>query len=184
MGYRHTKAEILEGALAAAFDEGVSQLTFGRLAKRLGISDRVIVYYFPTKDDLISEVLVGLGVELQAALAPVFASKVADHVEMLRVAWPVVARDEVDPVFALFFEASGLAAAGCEPYRSLVPRLVEGWIEWAGDFISGTAAHRRTEAATMIAVIDGLLLLRQLAGPEVADRAARGLGVLGPRRRR
>ena len=101
-----------------------------------------------------------------------------------KLPWIVLSVGIAGSSFALFFEASGLAAAGCEPYRSLVPRLVEGWIEWAGDFISGTAAHRRTEAATMIAVIDGLLLLRQLAGPEVADRAARGLGVLGPRRRR
>ena len=52
MGHKHTKEEILEGALAAAFDDGLSQLTFGRLAKRLGINDRVVVYYFPSKDDL------------------------------------------------------------------------------------------------------------------------------------
>ena len=38
MGYRHTKQDILDGALAAVFDEGLNQLTFGRLAKRLGIT--------------------------------------------------------------------------------------------------------------------------------------------------
>ena len=43
MGHRHTKEEILEGAVAAAFEDGLSQLTFGRLAKRLGINDRTIV---------------------------------------------------------------------------------------------------------------------------------------------
>ena len=61
MGHKHTKAEILDGALAAAFDDGLSQLTFGRVAKRLGISDRIVVYYFPTKDDLIGEVILAMG---------------------------------------------------------------------------------------------------------------------------
>lgn len=179
MGYRHTKEEILEGALSAAFDEGLSQLTFGRLARRLGISDRVIVYYFPTKDDLIGEVLVSLGLRLQAALAPTLSTRAADHVELVRAAWPLLARPEVDPVFALFFEAGGLAAAGIEPYRSLVPNLLAGWIDWAGHFITGTPARRKVEAAAAIATLDGLLLVRQLAGPDTAARAARGLGALG-----
>jgi AcrR family transcriptional regulator len=173
MGYRHTKDDILAGALAAAFDEGLSQLTFGRLAKRLGVSDRVVVYYFPSKDELITEVLFGLGTQLQAALAPAFATPAANHVDMLRAAWPVLARPEHDPVFALFFEAGGLAAVGREPYRSLVPQLVTAWVEWAAGLIVGTPARRRVEAAAAIATIDGLLLFRQLAGPKAADQAAR-----------
>lgn len=184
MGYRHTRAQILDGALDAVFAEGLNQLTFGRLAKRLAISDRTIVYYFPTKGDLVTAVLLEVGSQLQATLDPVFATSVPDHIEMLRKAWPIVATRDADPVFALFFEASGLAAAGCQPYRMLVPRLVEGWIDWAAEFIVGTPAHRRTEAAAAIALIDGLLLVRQLAGPEAAELAARGLGVTrrAPRR--
>ena len=182
MGYRHTKEEILDGALAAAFDEGLSQLTFGRLAKRLGVSDRIVVYYFPTKDDLISEVLVGVGMRLQATLAAALSEPVADHAELVRAVWPVLARPDADPVFALFFEAGGLAAAGREPYQALVPMLVTGWIEWAGGFLRGPASRRQSEAAAAIAMIDGLLLLRQLGGAETADAAARRLGVFGPRR--
>jgi hypothetical protein len=101
---------------------------------------------------------------------PTFA---ADHVELLRLVWPTLARPDADPVFALFFEAAGLAAAGREPYRSLVPHLVDGWIGWAADLLAGPPARRRGEAAAAIATIDGLLLLRQLSGPEAADRAAR-----------
>jgi AcrR family transcriptional regulator len=146
------------------------------------ISDRIVVYYFPTKDDLIGEVLFAMGAELQQALAPAFSARAGNHLELVREAWPMLARPEADPVFALFFEASGLAATGREPYRSLVPQLVDAWITWASEFIRGTPARRRTEAEAAIAVIDGLLLLRQLAGPEAADRAARRIGVVGPRR--
>jgi AcrR family transcriptional regulator len=175
MGYRHSREEILEGAMAAAFEDGLHQLTFGRLATRLGISDRVIVYYFPTKGDLITEVLIGLGLQLQATLAPTFSTAADDHVDLIRKAWPVLARREADHVFALFFEAGGLAAAGLEPYRTIVPQLVDGWIAWAAGLLRGTPTRRRSEAAAAIATIDGLLLMRQLAGPAVADLAAKRL---------
>lgn len=177
MGPKHTKADLLDEALAAAFDDGLSQLTFGRLAKRLGISDRIVVYYFPTKADLIGEVILAMGARLQETLAPVLQERAADHVALISAAWPVVATPEADPVFALFFEANGLAAAGREPYRSLIPAIVELWIAWAADFVDGTPAERRTEAETAIALLDGLLLLRLLAGPEPAERAARRIGV-------
>ena len=173
MGHKHTHAEILEGALAAAFEDGLSQLSFGRVAKRLGISDRIVVYYFPTKDDLIAEVLEAMGTELQATLGPAFSIPASDHLAVVRTAWPVLARVDADGVFALFFEAGGLAATGREPFRTLVPQLVDAWIDWAAGFITGTPARRRSEAEAAIAVIDGLLLLRQLAGPAAADRAAK-----------
>jgi AcrR family transcriptional regulator len=181
MGHRHTKEEILGGALASAINDGLSQITFGRVAKRLGISDRVVVYYFPTKDDLVSEVLFAMGAQLRETLAPTLSQMAANHLELVRIAWPVLAKPEADPVFALFFEAAGLAAAGLDPYQSVVPQLMELWIAWAAEFVKGTPARRRTEAETAIAVLDGLLLLRHLAGPAAANRAAKTLGVLRPR---
>ncbi len=177
MGYRHSRDEILAAALEAAMAEGLSQLTFGRLAKRIGVSDRVIVYYFPTKDDLIREVLATLGSRLQVELASAFTSPAEDHLELARAAWPHLARAEVDPVFAIFFEFNGLAAAGREPYRTLATQLVAGWSSWLESFFTGTPSRRRTEAETTLALIDGLLLLRQLAGPEAGTRAAKRMGI-------
>jgi AcrR family transcriptional regulator len=177
MGYRHTKEEILDGALALALDDGLSQLTFGRVAKRLAINDRTVVYYFPTKDDLISDVIVAMGLQLQETLAPAFATPAATHIDLIRAAWPVLAHPDADQVFALFFEANGLAATGREPYRTLIPQLVQMWIDWVAEYVAGSPTQRRTEAETAIAIIDGLLLLRQLAGPDAAERAAHRLGI-------
>ena len=167
----------MEGALAAALEDGLSQLTFGRLAKRLGISDRIIVYYFPSKDDLVSEAILAMGLQLRQTLVAAFTTPAADHRELMAAAWPVVARPENDRVFALFFEANGLAAVGRDPYRELVPTLVQVWIDWAAEFIEGTPDRRRRQAETAVALLDGLLLLRQLAGPEAGDRAAATLGI-------
>lgn len=183
MGYRHSREDILAAATAVAAEEGLSSLTFGRVAKRAGTSDRMVVYYFPTKDELIGAVMGELAARLQATLAPSLTAKAADHPALVRIAWPLLATADADPVFALFFEALGLAASGREPFRSLVPRFVQGWIDWTAEYLTGTAARRRAEAEATIAVLDGLLLLRQVAGADAADRAARQLGVTGPARR-
>ena len=177
MGYKHTRQDILDGALVVALDDGLSQLTFGRLAKRLGINDRTVVYYFPTKDDLIAEVVMSMGLQLQTTLGAAFTRPAENHIDLARAAWPVLATRKADPVFAMFFEANGLAATGRAPYDTLVPVLVEGWIDWVMSFLTGTKANRRAEAEATIAVIDGLLLLRQLAGPAAATRAAKRLGI-------
>ena len=177
MGHKHTREQILAGALEAAIDDGLSQLTFGRLARRLGISDRIVVYYFPTKDDLVTAVVVTMGVQLQQVLAKAFTSRAADHVQLARAAWPILARPEIDPVFRLFFEANGLAVAGREPFQALTVALTESWIVWLTEFIDGSPDHRRAEAEAALVVIDGLILLRLLAGPAAADRAAARLGI-------
>ena len=177
MGYRHTKQDILEGALATALDDGLSQLTFGRVAKRLGINDRTIVYYFPSKDDLVTEVVLSMGLQLQLQLGEAFSAPADDYLQLARVAWPMLSRSGADQVFALFFEANGLATTGRAPFNTLVPQLIEAWIEWVMTFLTGTKQRRRAEAEAVIALIDGLLLLRLLAGPAAAARAAKTLGV-------
>lgn len=178
MGHKHTKDEILTGAVETAFRDGLSQLSFGRVAKHLGINDRTVVYYFPTKDDLVAEVLGSMGVQLLHTLVPAFTTRAADHLELLKVAWPILATEETDPVFALFFEANGLAVSGREPYATSVAGLVSTWIASAAEFVEGDDDHRQVEAETAIALIDGLLLLRQLAGAPAAERAARRLGIV------
>lgn len=135
------------------------------------------MYYFPTTDALASAVVVAVALRLQDTLDEAVADVASDHRELLRQAWPVLAHPDSDRLFALFFEANGLAASGRSPFVEIVPALVSAWLDWAADRISGEADHRRREAEATVALADGLLLFRQLAGPEAADRAAERLGI-------
>ena len=177
MGHKYSRDEILDGAVQTALAEGLSHLTFGRLARRLGVSDRVIVYYFPSKTELIVAILTDLAVQLQAVLADAFTEPAASHGELVRAAWPVLATEEVDPIFGLYFEAIGQATAGVEPFAGLAGRLIEGWISWLTGFFTGDPESCRAEATATLALLDGLLLMRQLAGGAAADRAATQLGL-------
>ncbi len=185
MGHKHSRDEILAAALQVAYDEGFNRLTFGRVAKQLGINDRTVVYYFPTKPNLIEAVFLAMGIELLNALDPILDTPANGYLELAQRMWPTLASPDVDPTMALFFEANGLAAAGESPYDVMVPSLVEAWIMWTADRISPpggrsskvAASARRAEAEAAVALLDGLLLMRQLAGPRAANRAARHLRV-------
>jgi AcrR family transcriptional regulator len=177
MGYRHSADEILDAAVAAVHDDGLHQLTFGRVAKRLAINDRTIVYYFPTKADLITAVLAKIGEQLQHVLADAFHGPVDDHRQLLAQAWPVLANPDADPVFAVFFQTVGLATSGQEPYAAVLEQVMEAWRNWLCEFFTGTDTQRAAEAEAAMGVLDGLLLMRQTLGPDAAERAARTAGI-------
>lgn len=177
MGSRHDRDALLEAGVELVLEEGIAALTFGRLAKRLDISDRMVVYYFAKKDVLITEVATVMGSRLQLVLEEAFDEKASAR-DMLRLAWPLLASSRVDPLMAVYFEVVGLATTKKEPFVALASNLVEGWVTWlAGRLPDGTTAERRRVAHSIIATIDGLLMVRQVCGARAANDAARVLGI-------
>lgn len=185
MGYKHSREELLDAAVGVAHEHGISNLSFGRVAARLGINDRTVVYYFPSKAALVGEVLLVLGARLQVLLEGAFGPDPRPVTDLLADAWSTLATVDADPTFAAFFEVTGLASAGVDPYPEVAAGLVAAWQDWLVPRIATTPGGDRTGAALgLIAQLDGLLLLRQVAGPAAADAAARALGVVGRRRAR
>ena len=65
MGPKHSRDDLLDVALAVAAREGLHRLSFGRVAARAGVSDRIVVYYFPSKDDLVTSVPGSFGANVE-----------------------------------------------------------------------------------------------------------------------
>jgi len=172
VGHKHSREQILAAAARVVADEGLHRLSFGRVAAAAGTSDRVVVYYFPRKDDLAAAVLAELGERLQAALAAAVPDALPHHRALVAAAWPVLARPEHAAAFRSYVEALGLAAAGAAPYADLAPLLLEGWVGWLADRLDVPDAQRRDEALAAVALVDGLLVVATVGGPEAAARAA------------
>lgn len=178
MGYRHSAEEILDEAVEVAVANGLAELTFAKVAAGLGISDRMVVYYFPTKLDLVAGVATRLGAELQQLLAKAFGDERRTPDDLLALAWPVLASRRGDRVFALFFEMIGFASSGQEPYPTMVRGLMDAWRDWLAERVVGERIDvRRRRALSVMARIDGLLMIRRTMGKEAAVLAAREMGI-------
>lgn len=166
---------MLEAALQSVAEEGLVSLTFGRLAERLGVPDRTVVYYFPTKQDLVRAVVSGHSAHLTAVLGAALGDEPLAPAEVVARAWPALRTDAADSAFRVFFEVVGHAAAGRPPYRDLAADLVGHWVDWLAERGTGPQDRRRERAAGLLAQLDGLLLLRHIGRPDLADAAALGI---------
>lgn len=178
MGYRHNREDILAGAITFAREQGLLALSFGRLAHSLGIADRTIVYYFPTKDELIADVLTSLAASLQTLLESALGEARLTMTDAVARAWAAMTSREADAVFRIYVQALGAAAGGIAPYDEMVPLIFAGWIDWMTPRMAApTLAQRRSAATGAVAQIDGLLLVRHIGGAALGRQAARALGV-------
>lgn len=168
----HSRQQLLDAAVVHVREEGFGALTFGRLARRVGVPDRTVVYYFPTKLVLVTAVLEELAASLESLLQAAFGPDVLPADDLLDRAWPVLTTDVADETFRLFFEVAGLAVARRTPYRQAAEGLLTRWAAWLGPKLAVEPHAQRSAAEALLARLDGLLLLRQLV-PEAAERARR-----------
>lgn len=153
-------------------DAGLGELTFGRLARRTGVADRTLVYYFTNKATLQERVLGVLAEELLQRLGAAFGEQRRRPDELLRVAYPLLTTQDSDRVFAIWFEFAGQAATGAEPQRTLAARFMQTWIDWTVDRVEAPSPlQARREALALLATLDGALLMHHLGQAEAGRLA-------------
>ncbi|MBK6886697.1 MAG: TetR/AcrR family transcriptional regulator [Tetrasphaera sp.] len=161
MGYKYDRASFLEEAGRLVVEEGLSRLTFGRLAARLGVPDRVVVYYFPTKSDLISETMHTLGTGLQVLIEEAFGSTRRSPEDVVADAVRVLTAPESDRIVRVFLEIVGHAASGHEPYPAIAAGVVTAWVKWLEPLLADVD-DPRAAALAVVARVDGLLIVHHL----------------------
>ena len=179
VGYRHQRQDLLDAAVELALSDGLSSLTFGGVAEHLGINDRTVVYYFPSKRNLVTDVVLALDIRLRALVGDAVGPEPLPVEALLQRVWPVLASTASDPLTAALLELSGLAAAGHQPYADIAPSLVAGWVDrLVGQIVPSAPTSTRPEASAALAQLSGLVTLRHLSGARAANSAARHLGVI------
>ncbi|MGY1619552.1 TetR/AcrR family transcriptional regulator [Geodermatophilus sp. SYSU D00691] len=170
-GRPEQRAAFLAGAVEHVLDRGVTTLSLRPLAASLGTSDRMLLYYFGSREQLLAAVLAEVSTQLQDHLSEILPERALSPAALLRAAEAALRSDRVDRHLRLYVEISGLAAHGQEPFRTVAAAVAEGWRTWLEERLDVADDDRAAAAAGVLATIDGLLLLRFLVAPDVADRA-------------
>lgn len=175
MGYVHDRDAIRDAAVRVAQEVGLAAVTYRLVGEALGIPARTVVYYFPTKSELIGGVLEAVERALRSAMEAALGGGPVDPPQAFASLWNSLATPAMDPVFRLYIELVGLAVARQSPYDELIPPIYHMWIDWLAERIDAPLEDRRAIAAATFAQVDGLLLVRHLGAADLASLTARHL---------
>ncbi|WP_102127143.1 TetR/AcrR family transcriptional regulator [Deinococcus planocerae] len=166
------KADLLQRAAAYVLEHGLTDLSLRPLAAALGVSPRLLLYHFGSKEGLVVEVLSAIAAQQQVALAAV--DPAADPATRLAVLWARLTSPELTPFLRSLFEVELHAMGGDEHYRHFARGAIAAWL-------GVVAAHLREDVPgptvnVVLAALTGLLIDRFSTGDEErTDEAFRAL---------
>ena len=151
-----------------ALEHGLIGLSLRPLAAAIGTSDRMLLYYFAGKDDLVATMLrISNDRSVGAVLALPRSRSVRTAVLDL---WRVSTSDEFDRCYRMYVEAAALGLLGREPYASVVREANQRWLDaLAGHLIA--AGCTRARASRAVALLDAAFMGLQLDLPLDPDES-------------
>jgi len=166
---------VLERTADHLLREGLAGASLRPLAAAAGTSDRMLLYYFADKDDLLAatlgEVAARLAGLLDGASTGAGAAPRPFDVLMAEV-WAAVRTPAFQPFLRLWLEVAASAGRGQEPHRTIGGQIADAFLTWAGErLLVEREADRAAQAALLLATIDGLALLEAVGRGDAADAA-------------
>lgn len=153
------KQQAIERIANHLLAEGLNQAGLRRLAEAAGTSDRMLIYYFGSKDALLDAVLGAIAADVTVQLDAALGTRVRSADELLAQLTALMMHPGFEPAVKLWFELVGLAARGQEPYLSNARLLSHNWIAWIAARLEESAD---SDAADLYAHLEGRLMLRQI----------------------
>lgn len=120
-------AELRAAIVQYLVQHGIADLSLRPLAKAVGSSPRVLLYYFGSKEKMVVKALA----EIRARQRTTYAQIDAPTFEQAcRSIWKHMSAPASEPLFRLFFEAYGLALRHPKRYKDFLNSTVEDWLKF------------------------------------------------------
>lgn len=164
------KTALLQALTDHILAEGLDAASLRPLAKAVGTSDRMLLYYFPDKPALIAAVLEEVAARMMAMLAfQRAASPVSPEALQARL-MPLLRDPALWPYMQLWLEMAALAARGDQTCARVGGGIARGFVDWLSPQIALESPEQREQAALwLLAAIEGAVLLTSLGlGAEIA----------------
>jgi AcrR family transcriptional regulator len=142
--------ELAEGATDYALAHGLIGLSLRPLAEALGTSDRMLLYHFRDKDDLVATILRTTTVRSVDSIRALAASP--DLRAAVVDLWRAASSGALQDCQRLYVEAAALGLFGMEPYATEVREANAAWMSALADHLvrSGVPASDARRAASLV----------------------------------
>jgi AcrR family transcriptional regulator len=156
-------------------EQGLAGASLRPMAAAAGTSDRMLLYYFADRDELLAATLEEVAARMTAMLAAAGGSEPRPYPVLLREVWAAFRAPAFQRYLSLWLEVAAGAARGQEPYRGVGGAIADGFLAWAGErLLVEREEERAPQAALLLATIDGLALLDAVGRGAAAEAALSG----------
>ncbi|HEX7132399.1 MAG TPA: TetR family transcriptional regulator [Iamia sp.] len=153
------RAELLDGATAWAAENGIATLSLRPLAAALGTSDRMLVYYFGSRDRLV-EAIAGHAAEgiaaVMASIGPAGTSRSART--WLDQCWELFGDPAARPALAVLFELDALGLRQPGAPRAAAAGVAARWSAVVDDALAALGVPARRRSGGLTAVVAGAIV--------------------------
>lgn len=178
--YENQRAELEMRLAQWVLAEGLSKTSLRQLARGVGTSDRMLLYYFRDKAELLEVVLgrIAAAMELSLTAAVPAGQQFAPAALYSRVA-ALAASAELRPYMDRWGEMAAATARQEQPFAAIADAITRGFQLWIESRLAiNDDVQRRAMASLLIVMIDGGALLEPLDGGRVTARARQAMQAL------
>ncbi|MEM9054991.1 MAG: TetR/AcrR family transcriptional regulator [Pseudomonadota bacterium] len=166
------RSELIDKLADHILADGLLNASLRPLAKAVGTSDRMLLYYFEDKTALIEAVLDRIAERITAILDQTAAPQPMPLDQLAPMLLEAMKSDVFWPYLRLWLEVAALSAGGDPLYRSCGERIGRGFVDWgAAQLAAPNEASRQRGAARLLVQIEGSVLLRSLGMDDVVAAA-------------
>jgi AcrR family transcriptional regulator len=153
---RRQRAQALEQVIAYLLSEGLEETGLRRLAQAAGTSDRMLIYYFGSKEALLREAFSALSDALLAQLDAQFPKAKYSPKKLKKISLTLAEDPAALASLKLWFEILGRALRSDTSLKVQAQQLALRWERWLA---SKLPEDRRGDSPALFAEIEGILLL-------------------------
>lgn len=173
------REKVIQALTDHLLSHGLGQTSLRQLAAAAGTSDRMLLYYFADKADIMSTVLDRVAERFAQALDQAMPCERLPAEQLLMQASALVRTPEMRPTMRLWLDMVAAAARQEPPFPAIAADLLRQLMDWVEARLACPAGPaRRQRAALLLAIIDGIVLFDMKGGSDEADAAAAALADL------
>jgi AcrR family transcriptional regulator len=150
---RVKRIEMAERIADSLLECGRAQIPLRDLAARLGTSDRMLLYYFSDKADLIRCSLEIVSARLTALLAGALPTGAPAPGALAEDALHLLLSEALSPYMAVWGDLVARAGRREEPFRLIAEAIMAGWQAWIEGRLDGVDQVERSRVAAAILVM-------------------------------
>jgi AcrR family transcriptional regulator len=160
MKFESRRAAITSRLADVVLAKGLSELALRRAAKRLGTSDRMLLYYFGRKSEIVNVVLACISGRQSTLLAADPSARPYSPQRLLNKAWSIVSDPVFVPFMRVWVEVISRGTRGELPYTRLGEQTISSWLSWIEGRLDMPSGNMRSQyAAAILTTLQGATLL-------------------------